>query len=623
MSGSDAFASGYPTNAPPGCSTSGACRVPNTCPKASTCIETFTGRRCECLRGHSGSDCKPFITCSGNPCQNNGVCTDTSRGYRCACSKDYTGYQCQVFIGACSSSPCKNGGSCLPLRSGDFKCECPVGVSGANCEFDRRPCSSNPCYFNGNCTNLGKNFQCSCPRGLSGKRCELGFHCNRMPCLNGGSCDVKGDQSVCVCTKGYTGLDCSQDVNECTSNPCKNDGVCVNTMGSFHCNCSASSYGGPYCTTVLAAMTPDDKKMPLSMEAIIGIGVVLAVLLLIVLVIVLLLRRRAKKKRELDLTKEGAKRDSVLKVSPPVVGSELDSPTPPTPPPRIPEYPEGEPPRYESEETWRRNNSQRSFETAKSLNNSESNVERYHWDYTDIPSDLVHPRTGLTRERSASYMGVPDDSAYPDAPDVPERSTSMMSSHSSGLDVPEVPQRPRNYRPSESDDQHLEIPPMPNSRRRAPESSQMSGKASSRYSMGSEYSDMTDADFCRSVGGDSNYPDLFRGRFPGPPKEPYPESIDTLPIGPYALTMIRDSELGSMTDFSEDDLERVYLGNSRMEACGDSPENTYLHSENASEDDRDSEHRLAPEDPDFHQTLQKEIKEMMSQLEDLKHESEL
>jgi hypothetical protein len=355
------------------------------------------------------------------------------------------------------------------------------------------------------------------------------------------------------------------------------------------------------------------------MEAIIGIGVVLAVLLLVVLIIVLLLRRRAKKKRQIVL-KDGANRNSVLKVSPPVVGSELDSPTPPTPPPRIPDYPDGEPPCYESGDSWRRNDSQPSFETAKSLNNSESNVERYHWDYTDIPSDLVRPRGVLTRERSASYMGVPDDSPYPDVPEVPERSVSMMSSHSSGLDVPEVPQRPRNYRPSESDDQHLEVPPMPNSRRRPPESSQ--GKAS-RYSMGSEYSDMTDADYCRSVGGDSNYPDLFKGRFPAPPREPYPESIDTLPMGPYALTMIRDSELGSMTDFSDDDLERVYLGNSRMEACGDSPENTYLHSENASEDDRGSENRLAPEDPDFHQTLQKEIKEMMDQLEELKHESEL
>lgn len=619
LTGSNDHATGHPANVKPGCSTSRACSVVNTCPPASKCIETFTGRRCDCLPGHSGPECKPYVRCKNKPCQNGGTCTpDTIDGYRCTCRKGYRGYQCETFVGSCASSPCKHGGTCTPEKSGDYKCTCPQGVRGANCEFDRRPCSSSPCMFNGNCTNIGDDFICSCPSGFSGKTCNKGFHCNRTPCRNGGACNVNNNQALCVCLEGYTGLDCSQDVNECTSNPCKNNGVCVNTFGSFHCNCSTSSYGGPRCGTVLAAVTPDQEKWPLSMEAIIGIGVVLAVLLLLVLIIVIVLRRRSKRKRQQEQNGDKANRNSVLKVSPPVVGSTLNSPTPPTPPPRIPDE---QPPRYEEEETtWRRaDESPPSFGgTTKSLNNSESNVEKYHWDYTDIPTDLVRQRP-LNRHKSASYMGVPDDTPYDDddVPRIPERSASMMSSQSSGLDAPEVPQRPRNYRVSESDDQCLEVPPMP--RRRNPSSK----CPSSRYSLGSEYSDMTDLDYCKSVGGDSAYPDLFKGRFPRPPREPYPESVDTLPVGPYQLTNIRDSELGSMTDFSDDELERVYLGNSRMEACGDSPENIYLHSENGDDEDRESDCALQPEDPDFHQTLQNEIKEMMNQLEELKMESEL
>lgn len=617
---SNDHASGYPTNVKTGCSTSTACSVYNTCPLASKCIATFTGRRCDCLPGHSGPECKPFVKCVNKPCQHGGKCSDNIDGYRCTCPKEYSGYQCEVFVGSCISSPCKNGGTCTPEETGDYKCTCPAGVRGANCEFDKRPCSSNPCLFNGNCTNHGDDFKCSCPHGFSGKTCTQGFHCNRTPCRNGGSCDEKNGQSVCVCSEEFTGLDCSHDVDECLSNPCKNSGTCVNTFGSFHCNCSTSSHGGPLCGTVLAAVTPDKSKWPLSMAAIIGISVVLAVLLLLVLIIVIVLRRRARRKRELERNGDKSSRNSVLKVSPPVVGSTLNSPTPPTPPPRIPDE---QPPCYEEEEsTWRRppENSPPSFGTTKSLNNSESNVGSniYHWDYTDIPNDIVRQRP-LNRGQSASFMGVPDDTPYDDddIPRIPERSASMMSSQSSGLDAPEVPQRPRNYRPSESEDPHLEVPPMP--RRRNPNSK----CPSSRYSMDSEYSDMTDLEYCKSIGGDSAYPDLFKGRFPRPPREPYPESVDTLPVGPYQLTNIRDSELGSMTDLSDDDLERVYLGNSRMEACGDSPENTYLHSENGDDEDKDSDCGIQPEDPDFHQTLQNEIKEMMNQLEELKMESEL
>lgn len=39
----------------------------------------------------------------------------------------------------------------------------------------------------------------------------------------------------CVCKNGWLGVNCSQDLDECLSNPCASIEICVNTLGSFHC----------------------------------------------------------------------------------------------------------------------------------------------------------------------------------------------------------------------------------------------------------------------------------------------------------------------------------------------------------------------------------------------------
>ena len=47
------------------------------------------------------------------------------------------------------------------------------------------------------------------------------------------------------------GKDCDEPVNECASNPCQNDGSCVDLHASFKCEC-ASGYSGDTCETSLA-----------------------------------------------------------------------------------------------------------------------------------------------------------------------------------------------------------------------------------------------------------------------------------------------------------------------------------------------------------------------------------
>ena len=620
MDGSDSYVTAQPNKALFGCKLSGACRV-NTCPRASRCVETLTSHFCDCLPHHSGPDCRPFEGCEANPCLNYGTCfNDPIYVYRCECPEGYTGTQCEIFIGKCASAPCQNGGTCFPGRKNGFNCTCPEGVKGQTCEQDSRPCASNPCSFNAQCTNIGSDFTCRCPEGLSGKTCDEGYNCKQNPCHNGGTCEEKNDgKTACSCLETYTGLDCSLDVDECPRTPCKNGGLCENTFGGFICNCSATAYGGRFCEQVLANVDAREGFL-LGHSEIIGIAVVLAVLLLVVILVVFILRWRAKRRRELRAQAEAAKTSSVLKVSPPVVGSEVTSPEPPTPPPReVHGYNVdalGMPPGYDAEDSWRRRErARKDFGTMKTLTSVSDNLPNYHWDYTDIPDDLV-PRTPLSKEDGGSYEDSPKDASV--VPEVPQRPSSFRSSQGS-LDAPEVPKRPRNYKVSESEDGYGD--PVPNIPKKPLQYLNPRGKSASRYSMDSRYSEFSDATDLD--------PDIFKGRFPRPPKEPYPESLDQHPVGSYAPTLTaRGSELGSITDGmnSEDDLEKVYLGN-RMEACDDSPENSYLHSENCSEDEDDEVVRKyaysAAPDPEFHKALQREISQMMNELEELKLESEL
>ncbi|KAJ7376255.1 EGF domain, unclasssified sub [Desmophyllum pertusum] len=74
--------------------------------------------------------------------------------------------------------------------------------------------------------------------------------CNSNPCYGSASCltDAFGRHS-CFCPRGWTGKNCSIDIDDCVSSSlssCHHGGTCVNTPGSFVCNCVAG-YSGERC----------------------------------------------------------------------------------------------------------------------------------------------------------------------------------------------------------------------------------------------------------------------------------------------------------------------------------------------------------------------------------------
>lgn len=48
---------------------------------------------------------------------------------------------------------------------------------------------------------------------------------------------------ISVCVLGYVGVFCHINADECVSQPCLNNGKCVDKINSFHCECPKGENG--------------------------------------------------------------------------------------------------------------------------------------------------------------------------------------------------------------------------------------------------------------------------------------------------------------------------------------------------------------------------------------------
>eukprot|EP00729_Bicosta_minor_P013171 gene13171-26738_t len=98
--------------------------------------------------------------------------------------------------------------------------------------------------FGSTSPGLGEGGTEPCPYTFGGFQPMCPSYCNRycskcserktdeQSCYHG-TCD-KAD---CACNDGWQGDDCNKDVDECESGNNDCDHVCINTDGSFKCNC--------------------------------------------------------------------------------------------------------------------------------------------------------------------------------------------------------------------------------------------------------------------------------------------------------------------------------------------------------------------------------------------------
>ena len=104
-----------------------------------------------------------------------------------------------------------------------------------------------------------------CPQGyeLQDEVCvdESGGHeepevdvneCEAAPCVHGTCSESSTDLSIllgeykCTCEAGWAGQRCDEDIDECASNPCRNDGICTDSIDSYSCECPAR-FEGEHC----------------------------------------------------------------------------------------------------------------------------------------------------------------------------------------------------------------------------------------------------------------------------------------------------------------------------------------------------------------------------------------
>lgn len=73
-------------------------------------------------------------------------------------------------------------------------------------------------------------------------RLLLMFFCNYS------SCYKFSFSFRCQCAAGFTGPHCELNINECQSNPCRNQATCVDGLNSYSCKCRPG-FSGRRCET--------------------------------------------------------------------------------------------------------------------------------------------------------------------------------------------------------------------------------------------------------------------------------------------------------------------------------------------------------------------------------------
>ena len=136
----------------------------------------------------------------------------------------------------CYAFPCVNGGFCVDGTE-DYTCVCPFGYEGANCELEIDECShegdDKVCHEYAMCANTEGSYSCACNPGFFGDGYAIDQAGVKWGSIlttdavygwldrTGAANYTDGNNDGVVDRFGCT------DVNDCTSTPCFNGGLCV------------------------------------------------------------------------------------------------------------------------------------------------------------------------------------------------------------------------------------------------------------------------------------------------------------------------------------------------------------------------------------------------------------
>lgn len=178
--------------------------------------------------------------CSLSPCENGGTCKDLEVGYQCTCPVEpvaYMGINCELLYDACIEHKCPAHMTCTGTPGLlEYQCVCTPGSTGADCDSVDE-CESSPCTAPGfECVDSPSGYTCRCQ--LDGEGCQAESSvCSSQPCLNNGTCVEAAGGFRCLCLPGFSGATCGDDIDECASGPCRNGAICRDSAGQYSCFC--------------------------------------------------------------------------------------------------------------------------------------------------------------------------------------------------------------------------------------------------------------------------------------------------------------------------------------------------------------------------------------------------
>ncbi|XP_030599886.1 latent-transforming growth factor beta-binding protein 4 isoform X2 [Archocentrus centrarchus] len=250
------------------------------------CVNSVGSYRCACPPGYRSSNqqtsCQDIDECRQNPCTN-GRCDNTAGSYRCVCRLGYRllGNTC-TDVDECADLLQCPGQECVNTQ-GSYRCvSCLPGyglLNGVCTDIDE--CRQAPCS-NGRCENTPGSYRCVCHHGYKLQNntctdvdecaepsqcpgqmcvnsvgsyrcvsCRPGFRLTNRQCTDINECEnsdscpgqrcmnTEGSYRCVDCRQGYHSVDgVCKDIDECASSrACEAERVCVNTVGSFRCDC--------------------------------------------------------------------------------------------------------------------------------------------------------------------------------------------------------------------------------------------------------------------------------------------------------------------------------------------------------------------------------------------------
>ncbi|CAL8325945.1 unnamed protein product [Lota lota] len=134
---------------------------------------------------------------------------------------------------------CKHG-----VCVGPDRCQCHPGYTGKTCNQDLNECGLRPRPCKHRCMNTAGSYKCYCPDGYTLHQdggCRDTRNCFYANCQYG--CEVVKGDVRCTCPSPGLRLGPDRrtcvDIDECVQRRgvCPRDRKCVNTFGSFLCNC--------------------------------------------------------------------------------------------------------------------------------------------------------------------------------------------------------------------------------------------------------------------------------------------------------------------------------------------------------------------------------------------------